>query len=379
MPEFEIDYGALTIDTCIFISHGLAIEKGLFRQLDQFSESIVKLVMSDIVHRELQKHLTEKTKDARAKVSQALSVANSHLLSTEEQVNQAKALLFGSGTEQEIVESRLAAFCAKSGISIVESATHVDLSRLVQMYFDAEAPFENTGDKKSEFPDALALLAIEEWADNENIRVLAVSTDKGWKEFASTSNRIDVIDNLGAAIAHFQPHNAAKSVIGALQTAIGDGVSNPVLAAITRAIADSLDHANITVEASADYYFEEDDIFATYLDHEFHTNGAGIPEINLIRAEADCLVLQLTVTVTCVVHCSFALSVWDSIDKEYVQLGSTSVAQDEAYETEILLSLSGNFANGLEQVEVAEVEVLDTITYADFGYVEADYGGDDDA
>jgi PIN domain len=374
MSEIELDYGAISIDTSVFENHGITIERGLFRQLDQFKGSPVVFAIPDIVHHEVRKHLIDKIKDSRSKVTKALKASGAHLMTTDGQVSDAKGLLFGDGEDEEIVEKRLNNFYKITQAELISSAKYADVSRLIGLYFEGEPPFEVSGEKKSEFPDALALLALECWAEENNLNVLTVSTDKGWKRFGETSNRIDVVENLADAISHFQPHSKVNSIIANIrEDALLEG-QNPVLEMIEHAIITSLDSADIEVEANSSFYFEEDEIYATYIEHKIKNDEQGLARITIIKIEKNLIVLQVTVDVSCEVFCTFNLSVKDSIDKDYVGLGSTCSSQEETYETDILVSLSGDFSSGLENVEVIEVEVLDTISYVDFGYIELDWG-----
>jgi len=374
MPDFEVDYGALTIDTSVFDNHGIAIEKGLFRQLHQFKDSPVHFILSDIVHREVMKHLLEKTKDARGKVATAVRAAAAQQLASEPDIASASEILSPTGSaDVDIVNKRLTDFYDATDAQLVESSAHVDIARLVGMYFESEAPFEGAGDKKSEFPDALALLSIEAWAERNNMSVLAVSSDKGWKDFAEHSLRIHVVDSLSDAISLFQPHHAAKDVVAELQAAISSGTEDPILNEIARAIANSLDGAEIQADTSSAYYFEEDELYAEYLDHEFIMDDSGTPEVRLIRVDSDGVVVQVSAFVKCDVHGSFSLSTWDSIDKEYIGIGDTSSTQTETYHTDILITLTGEFPAPLESLEIKEIEVLDTVSHVEFGDIEPDW------
>ena len=149
------------------------------------------------------------------------------------------------------------------------------------------------------------------------------------------------------------------------------------MVAITSGITDSLDGIDIYVEASSSFSFEEDDVYVIYGSHELYCDDKGIPEINIIRVEAELLMIQVSAYVTCTVHASFGLAVWDSIDKEYVGMGSTSGEVEEQYTTEILISISGYFSEGLESIEVDEVEVVDVPSHVDFGEIEPDWWHDE--
>ena len=249
---------------------------------------------------------------------------------------------------------------------------------MVGMYFGCEAPFEVGSEKKNEFPDALALMSLETWAENNDVKILAVSSDKGWERYADSSSRIDVLDNLSDAISHFQPHNFAKNIIDAIKNNYVNGVVDDLSNSIKEGIIDSLDGIYIQIEASSAYYYEEDDVHATYDSHELYCDSSGNPEINIIRVEGESLVLQVTALITCEVHASFGLSVWDSIDKEYVGISSTDTSVEEQYSTEVLVYLSGDFSKGLGEVDVDEVEIIEVPSHVEFGEIEPDWGHDEE-
>jgi 6-phosphogluconate dehydrogenase (decarboxylating) len=106
-----------------------------------------------------------------------------------------------------------------------------------------------------------------------DLNILAVSSDKGWSRYADTSKRIDVIDNLADALAHFQPHNFAKNIIDSIKSDYVSGESNEIFDSIAEGIADSLDGIDILIEASSSFYFEEEDVHAVYGNHELYCDA----------------------------------------------------------------------------------------------------------
>ena len=377
MPTIDLDYGAITIDTSVFDNNGIALERGLLNQLDQFKGSPVQVLISEIIDNEVTAHLKDKVKDSRTKINQALRAASNQLRVTDKHLSDAKALIFDVGKDIDVARERLKAFYDRTDALIIECDGTVDVTNLIRMYFGFVAPFETNADKKNEFPDALALLSLEAWAERNEVKVLAVSSDKGWSKYAEASNRIDVIDNLSDAISHFQPHNFAKNIIDAIKSDYVGRVDNEVFDSIKEGIIDSLDGIDICVEASSLFAVEEDDVHAVYADHELYCDNSGNPEVNIIRVESELLVLQVTADVTCKVNASFGLAVWDSIDKEYIGMGSTSGSVDEQYSTEVLIYLCGDFTQGLESIRVEEIEVIDVPSHVEFGEIEPDGWRDD--
>lgn len=369
----DLDYDAITIDTSVFDNNGIALEKGFLKQLDQFKSSPVQVIISDIVDNEVLLHLTDKVKDARAKIKQALRSAQYQIRATEENITQAEKLIYGDGNDTDIARLRIDQFYNNTGTIIVKSVGSIDLTEVIDRYFNFKPPFQKNVDKKNEFPDAFALLAIEKYAESNDISVLAVSADRGWIDFAKSSSRISVIDNLSDAFSHFQPIHYAQNTIDSIKVDYASGKTNHVLDAITNEIKSSLEGADILIEADSTFSYEEIDVYAEYKGHEIYSDETGKPEIILIRVEPELLVIQLNAYVSCNIHASFNYSVWDSIDREYLKMGSSGNSIEEEYLTEVLVTLSGVFSDRLQSVNVENVEVIDTPSYIDFGEIEPDW------
>jgi len=65
-------YGAITLDTSVFDEKGLRLESGLLKALEQFKGRQARLVLSEIVAKEVHAHLRDKAKEARALAIKAL-------------------------------------------------------------------------------------------------------------------------------------------------------------------------------------------------------------------------------------------------------------------------------------------------------------------
>lgn len=378
MEDISLDYAAITIDTCIFENHGLSLEKGLLAQLEQFSSSIVKFVLSDVVYNELKKHLIDKNKSSRTTINQAMKAASNCMLIDSNVLDSIKGTFDACADDAGHSIRRLNAFQEKTSFELINSAEYADVSRLLTMYFSSIAPFELSGAKKSEFPDAFALLSIEKWAERNNIKVLAVSKDKGWIDFANTSNHITVVKGLAEALTHFQPHNFAESIIEDLRELLEEDDTHIIFNQIKNAIISSVENADdISIEATSRFYYEEEEIYAEYLEHGFIVDDSERVKINIVRVSSNVLVLQVQVEVLCEVNGYFSLSIRDSVDKDYLSMGSVKACTEESYVTSILLHCTGDFTSGLDNIVISEIEVLRTIGSAEFGDIEPNWGEDD--
>jgi hypothetical protein len=73
-------------------------------------------------------------------------------------------------------------FIAQTNTTVVPYI-NVSLEYVMTAYFDTIAPFQ-TGKKKREFPDAVALFSLDKWAEENNRRIAAISCDNDWLTFA---------------------------------------------------------------------------------------------------------------------------------------------------------------------------------------------------
>ncbi|MBU2240432.1 MAG: DUF4935 domain-containing protein [Gammaproteobacteria bacterium] len=378
MEEIELDFGAITIDNATFKSEGYRFYEGLLAQMRQFKESPVQVLQTDIVHNEAINHIAQEISKTRSSILQALRSANKQLKINLDVIDNAKALLSVNGSDVEIATERLEKFYEFIGAEKIDSGKYADLSTLIEMYFSTDAPFETGKDKKNEFPDAIALLALEGWAEENEINVIAVSQDKGWKNYAQDSDRITLVSSLAEALEKFQPHNKVASIIDHIRegSLLDDG--NHVLEEIEQAIINSIDGYDIWIEANSYMLFEWDDTSASYISHALYSDQDGLVEVRVVSINDEVIVLKVEATVEVEVEASFDFSVRDSIDKDYVGMGGNVCTTSESYHTDILLTLAGDFSRDFDGIEVTKIEVLETVKHADFGEVEPDWRGEYD-
>ncbi|HCM9268997.1 TPA: DUF4935 domain-containing protein [Enterobacter cloacae subsp. cloacae] len=373
MNDIELDYGAITIDNSIFKGEGYNFNEGILAQMEQFKGSPVKVIQTDIVHNEAVKHIAHEISKARSTITQALRSASKQLKISDKSIDDAAKLLSIEGDDRTIAEERLKKYYKFIGAQQISSNELVDLPTLMEMYFSTSSPFEEGKDKKNEFPDAIALLSIEAWADINDLKIIAVSADKGWNDFARTSQRITVLPRLSDALEKFQPHNKVASIISHIrEDSLLDG-ENHILTDIENAIINSLEDEHIMIEAASHMSIDWDDVSVSYISHELDINKDGLVDIQIIRIEEDSVTLRTGAHVEVSVEASFIFSVKDSIDRDYVSMGGNVCSVEEDYHTDILLELTGDFSQGIDGIEVSNIEVLESIQTANFGYIEPDW------
>lgn len=369
-----MEYGAITIDTCILDNYGLRLESGLLKKLEQFSKGNYRLLISEIVQREGEDHLEKKISQSREKVRTALRVAREQLSIGAASLEDCKGKLLTSEPTSELAKRRLNEFLVNTGAEIIALEEGLNVRNIIDNHFAGTPPFSGAGDKKSEFPDAIALTNLESWAKDNETKVLAVSTDNDWRKYGAASEYIDVIDDLASAISEFQQHHAAIAFCSWLSTSLSSEKPKELIEAIESSLGDVVPGTEVYPEASSAYRYEPDIAEIFYKDFKFIAGEDESPEVRLIQVEDETIVIQLRVVIYAEAKCSFWLSVRDSIDRDYVRIGRTTAATDIALDPEILVTLTGDFEHEPQKMEIDDIEVVATPISVDFGEIEPDWG-----
>jgi len=248
----------------------------------------------------------------------------------------------------------------------------VSVKDIMKMYFTPSPPFSASGKKKSEFPDAIALLSLEAWAKTNGRRVLAVSGDKDWTAYANNSEWIDVVEDLSEALEQLQEHtNEAERIVARLLNAMEDGSLETLAQDFTHQLEYEISGYAIDAEAEAAYHIDYEQADITYTSHTFAGDSED-RDITIVQVQQNKIVALLAAEISVRAEATFSLSIYDSIDKDYVPLGSANVARDDVIEVSILATFEGDFQDS--SVSITHLELVDVPSSIDFGYIEPDYG-----
>jgi hypothetical protein len=199
----------LSLDSTAFERAGNRLEQGLLRHLEQFRGAGV-LLLSEVVCGELRAHLLKRTLETRQALSSAIAAYGDYWPNTDAQRKEAiEALIDGNGAAEAQVDKRIESFVSRCGVVSVP-ANLAPLDDIVERYFSVKPPFEGIAKKKNEFPDAIALLSLECWARARARPVIVVSADRGWNDFAETSDLLCCIPELSQALTMFQQRDQKR-------------------------------------------------------------------------------------------------------------------------------------------------------------------------
>lgn len=353
------DFGAITLDTSIFIRAGLQLESGLLKQLHQFQQGSTRLILSEVVKEELILHLIEGAEKAVKGFENSLKEVKKYRWIEEATLTNVKELVFGGIEAQEITFKRFESFAELTHLEIIKAQEYVDIGDLIQKYFKAKPPF-STGKKKSEFPDAIALMSLEAWANKNQTKIIVVSVDNDWRDFCKNYEILVHLDDLGRALGLFQLQDA-DDICKYLSERFYKGELNNVIEAIDNALADwtGTDNLHLASEASSYFTHELELIEVSLCDFEFKpfdTHNLIFRPVYL-DLDNDVLVAESKLGVNVDIDCRFSSSIYDPIDKDDVSLG-TDYTSDSAYlDINILVSFKGNLKEMGAKIEVDKVEI----------------------
>ncbi|MES2088961.1 MAG: PIN domain-containing protein [Pseudomonadota bacterium] len=362
------DITAITIDTSVFDAAKLGLEFGALKRLAQFKDGSTDFVLSDIVAKELRGHMIKEATETQAafrKATSALGSAWGHSIQERDLlVNTA----FKKQTPEENADDRMQSYFESTGAKYALAGERVNVEKLVQMYFQLTPPFSET--KKHEFPDALALLALEAWATERDTKILAVTKDGDWKAYCKTSERLVAIDDLGTALSLFQEEETRYfcQVIGKQIQGLDPEKLVPRINAALKVYEDRID-----VSADGDSQFRCEPSMAEASVGEMDLST--LTELEALDRDHDELVAKFSVTVPVDVTAYFSFEKWDGIDGEYMAMGSGSAAQSTEVEAEIVLTIGGKLP---DHPEIIDIEVSFSDVRVEFTDLEPDWMSDPD-
>lgn len=369
---------AITLDTCIFEGNGNRFERGLLAKLSQFNNTDVRFVLSDVVVGEVMSHVTKDAQDSMLAVVKALKEVGKCWQATDEQRNNALAALFKAESPNALTQRRFNDFVEATQLEVITSEGLVDLNKLLQDYFSVTPPFGVAATKKNEFPDAIALHALDSWAHRERLLLLAVSKDSDWKKYCKNSRNLVVVDDLAQALSYF--HQNAEVACARLVQRLNDGklILSPDLES---AVQYAVERIDFIPEISSGYYFDaelgEVEVKSIKLQHETY-HGMAFRVVD--KPDENMLVVEAEVDVIIDVSADFSFSIYDSIDKDEVPIGSASSTTEKILTLKVLLTFEGDLAAEDEDFDIDidfEVETPDRSVYVDFGGLGPDWERED--
>ncbi|MBN3815089.1 DUF4935 domain-containing protein [Paraburkholderia sp. Se-20369] len=359
--------GAIALDTSVIDQQQRNLEGGLLRRVEQFHRSDrVRVLMPDVVRREVQAHLTDEAKAARSGFGRAVRMAAKAQLLSPDALDQLQVIEYQMDEPEIAASMRMADWVARTRAEVLDVAARVDMRTLFDRYFAAQPPFAESSKKKHEFPDAVALLALEHWAAEHDTAVLVVSTDPDWQRFCTAHPRLICSKNLAGALAAFQDESAQFAAHRLAETLVEDldaKLSNELLVAGRASVG------QIRVFADARSSFEYTYGYTIHLEaiRWPATNGV-LDEFEAIEHSDGKVVVRIKGLLQTKVVLSFDFHT--AAREPECLLGSNMMVFDEEIPCGILVTVDGDASN---RVVTRTIEFLPTTHVVGVGEVEPDW------
>jgi len=351
-------FSGLTFDTHTVMSNSFEFDTGLLAQLKQFKGGPVRIVVSDVIVREIEKHLVEKTK----KIRDAIELA--HRDGVRFGLVTGKNGPVAGIDAEKIAKDRLQTFLNEIGAEIVPTDA-VSLEGVLQRYFRSAPPFSIEKGKKKEFPDAIALLALEAWAENLDTEILAVSGDSDWAKFATASAHVRHEADLSAAIQAFQKNFSAALELGKmLCESIGANKNGRVAKYFFDALSDAVSTQAFRAEADTEFDLKQQNMDVSLKSFDFPSDFA--IRMKALALHGDYLAIEVPVEIKVSADVNF------EVFASSVSVSEAFVSREVEIEALILVAFEGKLRTaGISSVTVDVVECQSTI---DLGNVDEELG-----
>ncbi len=345
---------ALTVDTNIFDEKRLQLNSMTLQALARLRDRPFHFVLSDTVAKEVTGHLeaaaTEAIRSAKKGVGQAL-----HAFETKEPTrDQLLEQITAGKSAQEVAKERFSQYVEDTGCDVLDDAVLVDIATIFDAYFASRAPFKS-GKKKDEFPDALALNALERTAGNRDTGILVVSKDSDWKAFCLNSERLYLVSEIerGLALVANAPPVLRKSILDWLEDE--DCESQELRRNITDKIEDMEFSAGaIPSSGRCEVYASAGELKGIAWPPESEID---IIDFEPIEDEKSLrLVVSLLPRFLVRIPVEVIFFIWDGIDKELVSMGGRTIDVDEEISVQTTITMDIN-RQGTADEEIVYVDI----------------------
>lgn len=182
---------AITFDTSNFYANGKSLAGPLFKQLEQFKEEgSLNLFVSSVVLAEMKQDLIEVHTQRLEKLKGLQKLAKQYLADRID-LEELAAGLGSLPMAHDWAQAEIDEFMESTG-AMELGVEDIELENILSRYFSAEPPFAESGDKKAEFPDAIALESLEALVANHGAGMLVVSMDDDWARYCEAAPSKDL-------------------------------------------------------------------------------------------------------------------------------------------------------------------------------------------
>ena len=175
------------LDSNVFVGEKFNFNSTSLSSLKQYLDSgFINLYTNDIVLNEVKRNIKSELEYHIGQASKIINKPEFRCAISKEENDYINKTLSDAPQKLESV------FDSYVENAIVLDYNNVSVTELFDNYFNTKAPFEESKEKKAEFPDAVIIMSIEEYLKNENILLHVVTNDNGWENAFKGNEKITV-------------------------------------------------------------------------------------------------------------------------------------------------------------------------------------------
>jgi hypothetical protein len=345
---------ALTLDTNIFDQKRLQLNSSTLQALTRLKELPYSFILTDTVFNEVLAHIHKALEEAYRSAKKELGAALFAFETKRPTRAELLELVTGGKSIEIAARDRLNSYVEATGCEILEDTKLVDVATIFSGYFSGRPPF-GPGRKKSEFPDSLALNALEVTARMRERAIMVVSQDGDWRSYCENSDWLYLVPTIESALnlVTNAPLKLRRSVFNWIGTE-GEG-REEIVASIRRQV-ESMDF-----DVSAHPSTGELEAFAWA--GEFQSvdwpedNDISVIDVEQLGDNEHQVTVSLPLRLDVRVPIELNFSFWDSIDRESVGMGSRTIDRDE--ELFVRMTVTLDVKNAGTQDETIELNDSD--------------------
>lgn len=310
-----------SLDTSVLHQVGYRFSEGKLLDLDLQLPSQVKLIFPEIVYQEVLSHQEDDVMCELRKLENIIrnlkrkKVLDNDLGISIEQLKEK----YLENLKEEI-ESYLVKFDGE-----ILKIKDCNISDVFHSYFNKKAPFENNANKKNEFPDAVCLDLLENYAKENSQVGIIISNDNGWKNFSETSNYLYYANSIDEFTKLFEAGNYKLAEAESIRVKIIEALKNNK-SEIYSQIVECLD--NVYWDASNVYSENLYSCDADVTSYDFQKFS--VLDVNIWKSEknGEIWILNADLSFNMELEVDVESYAKDWVDKELISMGFSKLSVD---------------------------------------------------
>lgn len=366
-----------SIDTDVIQGHGYKFNEGALHALALQRPNWIQIRLTEVVQREVLAHRMEPVLKAVQELQSSIEKLQRLTDIDAERVKQVFAELNFVREAEARFRQEFEQFVARLNGSVLPLDGPALAREMFSRYFDVLPPFEARKDKKSEFPDAGALLVLEAYAAQHNTHGILISNDGGWQEYASQSERLYCVKSLDEFSALFESKGTNADVV---KEKIVTTLSDPLSELSHLLMGEVENHVNGAFWTVDDVYsgyslrVDAEVTGVSYRTHDFDPNSI---RLWFVEHDPSMCTVELSVSVEVDLDVDLNFYQWDSIDHDEICVGSDSLERRVEIEVDVFLVCRGDLVGANVEDWIVSFEVSGGDYGVDVGEVNPDFGDPD--